>query len=289
MDIARYRAFVAAAETGSLSRAGEQLNYSPSGVSQLINALEGELELTLLNRTRRGVMLTSAGEVLLPAVRSLLQQENRVLNLASEMNGLLIGEINIATYSSIASHWLPRMIKRFKQDYPNVKISLMEGTRREILQWLSESRADIAFLSRVSDSSYDWIPLKNDPMVALLPKDHPFAKSRVYPLSACEQEQFIMPALGKDEDVLELFDRAGVHPQIAYSTLEVYAIYSMIEYGLGMTITNELITEGFQMDFVKIPVDPPQHLELGILIPDLKAISPSAKKFIQYAKQDLQH
>ena len=285
MDTARYRAFVASADTGSFTRAGELLNYSPSGVSQLVTALENELGFPLLVRTRRGVTVSTAGDEILPSIRALLQQEKTMLQIASQLNGLMTGEVHIASYSSVASQWLPMIIKEYQRDYPNIRISLMEGTRQEILAWLGDSRADIAFLPKVPDSAYDWIPLKDDPIVALLPKDHPLAGADVYPLSVCNQEKFIMPAMGKDEDVLELFERTGLHPDIAFSTSQFYAIFSMIECGLGMTITNELITEGQHLDLIKLPVDPPQHLEFGILIPDLSVVSPAAKKFIQYAKK----
>jgi DNA-binding transcriptional LysR family regulator len=287
METSRYKAFAAAAETCSFSRAAEMLNYSPSGVSQLVSALEADLGLSLLLRTRRGVSLSPAGEALLPAIRALLQQEERIFQLSSDLNGLMTGEIHIASYSSVSSHWLPKIIKAFQKDYPNIRIHLMEGIRQEILRWLEESRADIAFISAVEGCHYDWIPLKDDPMIAVLPKDHPYANAEVYPLPQCNQEKFIMPALGKDADVIELFDRFDLNPTIVYSTFEAFAAFAMIENGLGMTITNQLITEGFQADVVRIPVDPPQHISFGILIPNKDALSPAARKFVAYAKKTM--
>ena len=61
----------------------------------------------------------------------------------------------------------------------------------------------------------------------------------------------------------------------------------MIENGLGMTITNRLITEGFQADVVKLPLDPPQHIQFGIMIPNRDALSPAARKFIAYARKTM--
>ena len=285
MDTARNRAFITDVDTVSFTRAAEVLNYSTSGVSQLISALEDDLGLPLLTRSRRGVALTPAGEALLPAIRTVVQQEDRVLQTASELNGLMTGEVRIATYSSISSHWLPRVIKAFRRDYPNVKIHLMEGIRKEVLQWLTESRADIAFLSEVKGTPYDWIPLAKDPMIAILPPTHPMAGSAAYPLSMVEEEAFIMPAMGKDDDLAELFSREGIQPKIAYSTMESFAAIAMIENGLGMTITNNLITENWQADVVKLPLDPPCSITMGILLPDRTNLSPAARKFVQYARQ----
>ncbi|MBR4474286.1 MAG: LysR family transcriptional regulator [Oscillospiraceae bacterium] len=287
MDTSRYKAFAAAAETGSFSRAAEVLSYSPSGVSQLINALEADLGVTLLRRTSRGVSLSPAGETLLPAVRALLQQEERVFQLSSEINGLMTGELNIASYSSVSFRWLPKVIKAFQQDHPNVRLHLMEGISQEVLRWLGESKADIGFLSWVKDCSYEWIPLSDDPMIAILPRNHPYANADVYPLAECEHERFIMPALGKDSDVVDLLARFDLHPTIVYSTIESFSAFAMIENGLGMTITNQLITEGFQADVVKLPLDPPQHIHFGIMIPNKDSLSPAAKRFVAYARKTM--
>ena len=285
MDTARYRAFLTAVDSGSITKAAEVLNYSPSGVSQLINALENELGLPLLTRSRLGVVPTPAGQSLLCTNRVLVQQEDSVLQTASDLNGLMTGEVRIATYSSISSHWLPRMIKAFHRNYPHVQIHLLEGIRKEVLQWLSESRADIAFLSEVKGTSYDWIPLAEDPMIAVLPPTHQMAGAAAYPLSMVEQEDFIMPAMGKDDDLAELFTCEGLRPNITYSTMESFAAISMIENGLGMTITNRLITENWQADVVKLPLDPPRSITMGILLPDRHALSPAARKFVQVARQ----
>lgn len=111
METARCRAFLAAAETGSFSKAAEALSYTPSGVNQLVSALEKEFGFPLFRRNTKGVSLTENGELLLPVIRKFLRQEDRIFELSAEMNGLLIGSVNIAAYSSIATHWLPAMCR----------------------------------------------------------------------------------------------------------------------------------------------------------------------------------
>ena len=170
MENSRYKAFVAAVETGSFSKAAEQINYTPSGVCQLVNAFEKELGFCLLVRDKRGVKLTSAGEKILPAVRDLMLQEERLGQLSAEINGLAIGSITIGAYSSIATHWLPAIIKGFQESYPQIEIHLMEGIRQEIEGWLSSKVIDLAFYSYEEPMNYDWIPLAEDPMIAVLPQ-----------------------------------------------------------------------------------------------------------------------
>ena len=283
MESARCKAFMYAADTGSFTKAAERLNYTPSGVSQLVGALENETGLTLLRRTRKGVTLTPDGEILLPAVREFLEKENRIYELAAEVKGLLVGSVTIAAYSSISTHWLPEVIRDFEQDYPQIEIRLMEGIRQEVTRWLDEKKADIGFLSYQEPMPYEWTPLDYDEMLAVLPKDHLYASKESYPLINCETDSFIMPALGRDDDVVSLFERNGIKLNIHFTTLENFATMAMIEKGLGMSLMNNLITEKWNCDIVKIPVDPPSRITLGLAVPSYKQASPAVKRFIKYA------
>ncbi len=141
MDSSRYRAFLAAVELGSFAKAARHLNYTPSGVSQLVTALEKELGFPILRRNKKGVEVTEDGARLLPAMRELLRQEEQILSRAAEVNGLLLGNITIATYPSIASHWLPSVIRAFQRDYPKITIRLMEGSGRRLSTgWMRNRR-----------------------------------------------------------------------------------------------------------------------------------------------------
>ena len=283
METARCRAFLAAAETGSFSRAAEALRYTPSGVNQLVSALEKEVGFSLFSRNTKGVALTANGELLLPVVREFLRQEDRIFELSAEMNGLLIGSVSIAAYSSIATHWLPAVIREFQRDYPNVKIKLMEGIWQEVSQWLDERVADIGFLSYQENMPYDWIPLADDPMLALLPWDHPLAKAEAYPLENCAKDRFIMPALGCDDDVEALFRRNGIKPRIHFTTLESFSAMSMVEQGLGICVMNRLITEKYICNVVKLPLDPPAQITMGVALHSKVDVSPAVKMFLKYA------
>ena len=283
METARCRAVLAAAETGSFSRAAEVLRYTPSGVNQLVTAFENELGFSVFRRSTKGVALTENGQLLLPTVREFLRQEDRLFELATQINGLLIGSVTIAAYSSIATHWLPAVIRAFQQDYPHVSIRLMEGIWQEVSAWLDERTADIGFLSYQEGMPYEWIPLAEDPMVALLPRSHPLAEASCYPLENCEQDSFIMPALGCDDDVEALFARSHVRPNIRYTTMESFSVMSMVEQGLGVSVMNKLITEKRVCDVAMIPIDPPASITLGAALHSHTEASPAVKMFLKYA------
>ena len=292
METARCRAFLAAAETGSFSRAAEMLRYTPSGVNQLVTALEKEIGFSLFSRSTKGVALTANGQLLLPVIREILHQEDKLFELSAQMNGLLIGTVTIAAYSSIATHWLPAVIRDFQENYPHVEIKLMEGIWQEVSQWLGEGNAifffgvassDIGFLSYQENMPFEWIPLAEDPMLALLPRNHPLAGADCYPLKRCEQDSFIMPALGCDDDVEALFARNHVDPNIRYTTIENFSAMSMVEQGLGVSVMNKLITEKRICDVAMIPIDPPASITLGAALHSRADASPAVKMFLKYA------
>ena len=281
----RYRAFSVAAYEKSLSHAAEILNYSPSGVSQLISALEKEFGFPLFERSKNGLTLTNNGEAVLPVIREILNQEENLQQIISGIHGLSVGAINIGAYSSIASHWLPSLINMFNNSYPGIKINMMEGIHQKCEDWLNNRTVDLAFFSYKKNMNYDWIPLADDMMVAVLPKGHPRALDNSYPIREAAKESFIMPAQGHDDDVIALLKRHRIQPKIAYSTLENFAALALIEQGLGMSIMNDLITHNYKCDVVKLPLDPPESIKLGIAVPSLENASPAVKRFIEFAEQ----
>ena len=287
METARYKAFLISAECGTFSRAAEILQYTPAGVYQLVTALERDLDLSLLNRSNKGVSLTKDGERMLPLIRDLLKQESQIQELASAMNGLLVGNISIASYFSVATHWLPKLIAGFQEMHPNIQFHIMEGVRQVVVGRLRDKSADIGFTTYIDPMNMDWIPLYEDPMLVILPKDHPRAKDASVPLSICQEEPFIMAANANDEDIMRIFQENKLRPNVRLSTINHFSAINMVEQGLGISMMNELITRKFEADVVKLPIDPPQHISLGIALPSLENARPAVRQFVEYAVDNL--
>ncbi|MBQ4466790.1 MAG: LysR family transcriptional regulator [Firmicutes bacterium] len=282
METARCKAFLAAAEEGSLTAAGDRLGYTPSGVSQLITALEDDLGLKLLERTKKGVGLTKAGEEILPVIRHFLSDEDSLYEKASDIKGLSIGNITVAAFPSIATFWLPELISKFQKEYPNIDIRVMEGITQEINEWIKDGTADMAILSMTDQEDFDWYPLQDDRMVAVISKEHPLAYKESFPMERLSEEDFIMPALGHDLDVEALFVTHEIKPKIAFTTMENPVTLSMIKSGLGISVMNELCT-GLWKDQLKImPLDPPCFITFGVAVNEHRHLSPASQKFLEY-------
>ena len=288
MDTSRYRAFIQAVDQGSLSRAAKALDYTPSGVSQLISALERDLGFPVLERGSHGVAPTKEGARILPVARAAVQEEDRLLQMGSEIKGLSTGQVTIGSYPSVAAHWLPGVIKAFHEEYPAIEVRIMEGIHQEINEWMGSKEVDLGFMSYEPSLSYDWIPLARDPMVAALPKGHPFASRDSYPIENCSEEAFIMPGKGQDVDTLGVLARHKLNPHIAYETIETVATLGMIEAGMGMTIINSLAVQKYAFDVALVPVKPAESILFGIAVPSLKTCAPATRHFIDCAVERLQ-
>lgn len=287
MDFKKCEALLAAIDTGSFTKAAELLHYTPSGISHMMTNLEAELGYPLLYRSKTGVVPTPSALELMPVLREIADCANRFEQISSRINGLQTGRLTIGVYSSIAICWLPPVIKAFAQTYPGIRIILKEGIHQELDSYLENRQVDICLYSEKPDSPYTWIPLRKDPMIAILPPDHPLAGEKAYPLSACQQEDFIMPASGADHDVIQLFRAHHLHPRVKYETIENHAALSMIAQGLGMSIMNRLITENLVADVVKLPLDPPCTISMGIALPTPSELSPAARAFVDLTCQML--
>lgn len=284
MNADKYRVLLEAVDTGSLSGAAEKFGYTPSGVVHIVNSLEREFSFTILQRSNKGVSLTADGERILPILREMVQCDEQLRQVSAAICGKLIGDITIGSYFSIAASWLPEVIRRFRTDHPGVHIAVLEGVHQKLDELLREQRADFCLFSYPPEKDQQWIPLKRDPMIAVLPVWHEMAEHAAVPIDIFRREQIIMPAEGYDHDIMRVLDRYGIVPQVSYSTGEDHAAISMIEAGLGIGLFNALATERYDCNVVRRPLDPPEYAELGVAYPSAQRLSPAARQFITYLK-----
>ena len=130
-NLQKIAAFAEVARCGNFTKAAESLRYTQSAVSRMIADLEKSWNVTLMERGHSGICLTSDGVRLLPFAQRICEEYRGLLAEVDAINGLESGLIRIGTISSVATHWLPRIIQRFQEDYPNIDSSCCwETTRR---------------------------------------------------------------------------------------------------------------------------------------------------------------
>lgn len=283
METARLRAFIESAQNGSIKAAADALGYTPSAISQLVTALEKELGLMLFVRSQKGVTLTAEGTLLVPLVRSYLQREEEIYQFADELKGIVTGKVTIAAYPSVATTWLPEIVRKFKNDFPGIQISIMECIRSDIFHHFEQNEADLAFFAYSEPMPFEWIPLKEENVIAAVPEDHRLAGSTSFPIRECADEDFIMGSWGKEQEIIEILEKYDVHPQIKYTTYDTPATLAMVRMGLGISFVNELSAQFWNEHLVKMPLDPPQTINFGIAVPAKDRMTNAAGKFLDYA------
>ena len=285
MNIRKLEAFVRAVELGSLSKAAEELGYTQSGISHMMQSLEEEVGFPLMVRTSAGIKPNSEGQLLLPVIRELLAASESLDQHIARIKGVETGRIRIACYASIATYWLPGIIAAFQKDYPNVEVEIMEAGSRQIEQLMEERLVDLCLYAGGEGKGYEWIPLKSDRMLVLVGPDHPLAKEERVSHEALGKEKFIAPMQMFDGEVYDILSTFPVQPVTAFSACSDYAIINMVGMGLGVSILPELLVKNYSGGTCALELDPPVCRTLGMGVPQLKAVSPVTRSFMKYVEQ----
>lgn len=146
MDMRELRSFFYIARLRSFSRAAAELRIAQPALSRQIRKLEEELGVTLLTRHAKGVELTHAGEIVLKRAEVLIQAVRQIKTEVNESAAVVSGQITVAMPPAVGSIILPTLLRRFRTDYPNVSVHLMEGIGQTLHGWLSAGRVDAAIM-----------------------------------------------------------------------------------------------------------------------------------------------
>lgn len=279
MNIKKYEAFVKVVELKSLTKAAEALGYTQSGVSHIINSLEEDMGFELLIRNRSGVKLTPDGERVLPTIQNILNYNEQLNQIISSIHGLSAGTVRIGTFTSVGVQWLPAMIKEFQAKHPLIEFNLKNGDYHDIKEWLSEGSVDIGFIAMPCEVNCKVIPLLDDRLMAVLPKNHKFSSLERFPLSEAENEPFISLLESSAHDTKRAIEAAGIKPNTKFKTKDDYAIISMVENGLGISIMPELLLKGHTENIKVMELDPPSKRTIAIAIPNSSVKSPATRSF----------
>ena len=285
MGLRKWNVFLAVVDSGSYTKAGEELGYTQAGITQMMKSLEKEVGFPLFHKGHQGVSLTKEGVALLPSIRYLLAANESLNQEISFLTGARKGTLKIGTYTSCSIHWIPGIIRTFKDEYPGIHFDISEGNEAELSKWIRDHKVDIAFTSYQNSSSYHFIHLYDDPMLAVMPKGHPLAAYDEIPIELFESSAFVVSDYTYLNDVHRILKNAGVTPDIKYTSHNDYSILSMVEHNLGISILPELILRGKTGNFEARPLKPYSFRRLGMAVASPTDMSPSMKIFIEYTKE----
>ncbi len=285
MNISKYKALLTAVDMGSFSAAADKLGYTQSGLTHMMNSLEAELGFSLLQRGHFGIKLTPEGRRIFPYIRQLVMCEDALMNEVDLVKSYGDNVIRIGAFASVAVGWLPLIVKKLSEEFPDVTVNVQTGTVAELYGGLDEGRYDICFGSKNPKYNFKWVTLSHDPFFAILPNDYPMS-SNTFPIESFNGTKFLMPGLGFDDDICAVFDEHNVKPFITATYVDDPAILSMVEHGQGISMLSELIVSNTPSPVKKVPIVPEVYRTLCISYKPDKILTLAMKRMIAIAKKE---
>jgi DNA-binding transcriptional LysR family regulator len=259
MELRHLEVFVAVAEELSFTRASNRLHLVQSGVSSAVKALERDLGANLFDRDRHRVMLTDAGQVLLPEARATLAAAQAARDAVSEAQGGLRGTVTVGTMLSTGPLDLASLLGRFHRTHPGVAVRLRlaasgsAGLARELL----EGRLDLALVSLpgMVPAGLTLRPVTAEPLIAVAQPGHPLAASPAT-LAQVAGEPFIDFPLGWGNRAVadRAFAAAGLDREVPFEAADFTAVINLVRGGLGIAFLPASVAAGLGADLDVIEI-----------------------------------
>ena len=241
MELRHLRYFVTVAEELHFGRAATRLAIVQPSLSQQIRQLEDELGFPLLYRTKRYVELTDAGKVFLAEARQVLAQVQEAKRTAQrayrgEVGRLVVGYISSSTYDL-----LPLMLRVYRERFPAVEVALRELTTQEQLRALEEEYIQVGLLRLPISAPLVHVEVvRREPIVCVLPEEHPLAMRERIAVPLLAQEPFVLQAsqrgAGYSAQLLQLCLSSGFSPNVIQEVTEMHTIVSLVAAGMGVSL-----------------------------------------------------
>ena len=286
MRTSRYEVFLKIVETQSLTKTAAYFGCTQSAVSQLVKALETELGVSLLIRSKAGVRLTAEGEYLLPGMREIVTGERMVFERSLELQNMNAGLIRIGIFTSLSCQWLPPYLKRFRQRYPNIGFELLQGDVTQISEWLRNGIVDVGFMTPPDSDEFFFRELLADRMNIVLPPEHHLAGGPVS-LEDLRDETFVLLESGYSLITEKMFKDAGMRPKQQYTVKDDYTVMSMVESGLGVSLLPELVLQRSPYSLYSWPSEPAYYRHLGVSWLRKEQNSVAVNKFVQLLLEEM--
>jgi DNA-binding transcriptional LysR family regulator len=232
------------AEERHFGRAAERLGMTQPPLSRQIQQLEAELGVKLFLRNARSVNLTEAGARYLSEIEPHLAGLGRAAATLRATSGKLIGKVRAGFVSNLAYRLMPNLLKAMKKGAPLVKMELLELPGPEQLRMIRERRLDVGFVVLpIADPGLKFRLLVREPLVAVLPENHPMAGVPKVSLKALARENFVFcprfQATGFHELILDICRSWGFDPHIVHESSSGAATMALVAGGAGISIVTE--------------------------------------------------
>lgn len=241
MQVEDLRRLLVLAAHERITDAAAALRMPQPTLSRLLTRVEAEIGTRLFERDARGVHANPYGELVLAAARDITARYDRLRRDLEDLLDPESGTVRLAFLDSMATSLVPRILHDFRQEAPHVRVVLRQEPNHEILRDLGSGVAELAITSPRPSGAHGWLPLQRQRLALVVPADHRLARRRRVRLADVAGEDFVTvpTGFGFRSLVDELFQAAGVDPQIAFESGDLATIEGIVGSGLGVAVLPE--------------------------------------------------
>ncbi|MDT6964129.1 LysR family transcriptional regulator [Cupriavidus sp. SZY C1] len=279
-DLTDMRLFLSVVECGSLTHGARAMHLAVASVSERIAGMEAALGAPLLERNRRGVRPTAAGEALVRHARSILGQVEQMRGELRHYATGLKGRIRLLSNTAALAAFLPPHLCRFLAAHPDLSVDLGERPSAEIVQALAEGRADLGIVADITDvSTLQTHRIAQDQLVVVAGRMHPIATQETVAFADIVGE----PIVGVADTALEshLAERAArlgrqLHYRVQLRNVEHVAM--LVDAGIGISIVSDALAQAMPRGLAILPLSEPWAARrLYLCARDFQALTPHAQ------------
>lgn len=272
------------AKTGSYQAAADNLGYTHSGVSYIVNALENELGIKFFHRRYGGVTLTKDGEYLMPWIKRVKTNEESIRKRIEEIKNLDSGVMRINCFNSVATNWLPGIIEKFHRDYPYVKLILsFEEHFDESRELIRNEEVECGFLAEPVGKGIESIFLARIPVVAVVGETHPLASKEKIEIEELNNYYYIKsPHNFEAESFLEA---NKIKPIVSFHADNDLCAMALASKNLGYCIFPKMLLDSVNLPLAGIAFEKELYWDVCLGVKSLKNSTNTLKKFIEYSLQ----
>ena len=286
MSLQKYNALLKTVELGSISLAAEQMGYTQPAVSRMISDLEKAWGVELLRRSRAGLEVSSVCQRLLPILRAIQAECDELEYTVGEFHGIHTGLVRVGTFTSVADMWIPDILQPFRSKYPNIAFSLINmESYAEIEDHIRHGKLDCGFVRLPTTNDLQSHFLMRDELVAVLPPEHPLVDEPLFPVEQLDGAPFIMIREKADFEVSQFLETVPYKPAVCYEASSDHTILSMVESGLGISITHSLIANNPRYNVVCKRFKNSQHRDIAIATDKNARITSATRLFIEHVRE----
>jgi DNA-binding transcriptional LysR family regulator len=281
------RAMIALDELRHFSLAAERCHVTQSALSQMVTKLESEVNLRLVDRDRRRVLLTPEGERFVATARRVMAELEEISADLRDHSKLRKGRVIITAQPSLAAHWLPPIIAAYQARYPGVQVGLHDAGPDKALEQVRQRQADIALTARGPGlSGVQHRLLFQDRFAVVCPRSHPLAKRRSVPISALAGQRFIR--LVRNGSIAQHLEQALRDVRIADTGLEVEQVATLaglVASELGVSVVPMASLHYFDPERVAaIKLAEDLSRPIYLVWAAASQLSPAAESFVEMLK-----